>query len=76
MMRIPIAIRGGFDKKKLPSRSESSENIQLNKLSFVSLTTLVLSEILYHFEQNQILHLATIYHEVFYKVVVYQRFQN
>ena len=34
-MRIPIAIRGGFDKKKLPSRSESSENIQLNKLGFV-----------------------------------------
>ena len=31
---IPIAIRGGFDKKKLPSRSESSENIQLNKLEF------------------------------------------
>ncbi len=36
-MRIPIAIRGGFDKKKLPSRSESSENIQLNKLEFSSL---------------------------------------
>lgn len=34
-MRIPIAIRGGFEKKKLPSRSESSENIQLNKLEFV-----------------------------------------
>ena len=34
VMRIPIAIRGGFDKKKLPSRSESSENIQLNKLGF------------------------------------------
>ena len=33
-MRIPIAIRGGFDKKELPSRSESSENIQLNKLEF------------------------------------------
>ncbi len=36
-MRIPIAIRGGFDKKKLPSRSESSENIQLNKLEFVNM---------------------------------------
>ena len=33
-MRIPIAIRGDFDKKKLPSRSESSENIQINKLEF------------------------------------------
>ena len=33
-MRSPIAIWGGFDKKKLPSRSESSENIQLNKLGF------------------------------------------
>lgn len=37
MMLIPIAIRGGFDKKKLPSRSESSENIQLNKFEFVAL---------------------------------------
>ena len=36
-MLIPITIRGGFDKKKLPSRSESSENIQLNKLEFVAL---------------------------------------
>ena len=37
VMRIPIAIRGGFDKKKLPSRSESSENIQRNKLGFVEM---------------------------------------
>ena len=36
-MRIPLAIRGGFDKKKLPSRSESSENIQRNKLGFVEI---------------------------------------
>ncbi len=34
-MLIPITIRGGFDKNKLPSRSESSENIQLNKLEFI-----------------------------------------
>ena len=36
-MLIPIAIRGGFDKKKLPPRSESSENIQLNKSEFIAL---------------------------------------
>ena len=36
-MRIPIAIRGGFDKKRLPSRSESSENIHPNKLGFVEM---------------------------------------